>query len=833
VLIYPSPALKEDTLMATLWQDARYAFRMLAKSPMLTVIVVLTLALGIGANTAIFGLVNGILLRPLPVESPEQIMVLAGQVQGDTLGIFTLSYAQLVDLRKQSDAFSDVFASQVNLGGLSYGGKANQFVYGYVTGNYLSGLGVRPALGRLFLPGEGEAGGRDPYIVLGYDFWQKRFGGDAGVVGKQALIDGQEATIIGVTPKGFQGTNFALNLDGYVPMNMLPPQDAATFWTDRSARFLAVLARLKPGVSLKQAQSSLNVVTARLAEQYPATDKGVTVRLVPERLARPQPFANNIVPFIAGIFLVLAALVLLLACMNVANILLVRATMRQREMAIRAAMGANRWRLIRQMLTESILLALFGGIGGLTLGVWASSAVALLLPAGRFPVRLDFGFDWRVFVYAMAAALFTGAMVGLWPALRAGRADVNSVLQSGGRSDSAGVSRHRLRSVLVVAQVAGSLVLLIVAGLFVRSLMRAQRVYLGFDPDHVLNLTLDPKEVGYDEARTKNFYRDLEAKVRALPGVQSASLAFSVPMGTVNDGSSIYIEGQPPTPGQPPPVVIYNHVDESYFDTMRVPLLRGRVFRENDNDKAPLVAVVNQAMAQQFWPKQDPIGKRFSLKSATGPFIEVVGLAADGKFIFIGWDKKPYFFVPLAQNSTTYRTLQIRTSVPPESMIAQVQNEVRAVDPNMPVSDVETMRHSLAGGNGYFIFQVGAVLAAAMGLLGLTLAVVGVYGVVSFAASQRTHEIGIRMALGAGRRDILRLVLQQGLLLVIAGVLSGAVLAWALTRSMATILVGVSPTDALTYVTATLVLAAIGFWACYAPARRAMRLDPMVALRYE
>jgi predicted permease len=819
--------------MATLWQDTRYAFRMLAKSPMLTVIVVLTLALGIGANTTIFGLVNGILLRPLPVKSPEQIMVLAGQVQGDTLGIFTLSYAQLVDLRKQTGAFSDVFASQVNLGGLSYGGKANQFVYGYVTGNYLSGLGVQPALGRLFLSGEGEAGGRDPYIVLGYDFWQTRFGGDANVVGKQALIDGQEATIIGVTPKGFQGTNFALNLDGYVPMNMMPPQDAATFWTDRSARFLAVLARLKPRVSLKQAQSSLNVVTARLAEQYPATDKGVTVRVVPERLARPQPFANNIVPFIAGIFLVLAALVLLLACMNVANILLVRATMRQREMAIRAAMGANRWRLIRQMLTESILLALFGGIGGLTVGVWASSAVASLLPVGRFPIRLNFGFDWRVFVYAMAAALFTGAIVGLWPALRAGRADVNSVLQGGGRSDTAGVSRHRLRSVLVVAQVAGSLVLLIVAGLFVRSLMRAQRVYLGFDPDHVLNLTLDPKEVGYAEARTKNFYRDLEAKVRALPGVQSASLAFSVPMGTVNDGSSIYIEGQPPTPGQPPPVVIYNHVDESYFDTMRVPLLRGRVFRENDNDKAPLVAVVNQTMAQQFWPNQDPIGKRFSLKSATGPFIEVVGLAADGKFIFIGWDKKPYFFVPLAQNSTTYRTLQIRTSLPPESMIAQVQNEVRALDPNMPVSDVETMRHSLAGGNGYFIFQVGAVLAAAMGLLGLTLAVVGVYGVVSFAASQRTHEIGIRMALGAGRRDILRLVLQQGLLLVIAGVLSGAVLAWALTRSMATILVGVRPTDALTYMTATLVLAAIGFWACYAPARRAMRLDPMVALRYE
>jgi predicted permease len=819
--------------MATFWQDVRYAFRMLGKSPMLTVIVILTLALGIGANTAIFGLVNGLLLRPLPVKSPEQIMVLAAQVQGDTLGIFTLSYAELTDLRKQADTFSDVFGSQTNLGGLSYGGKANQFVYSYVTGNYFSGLGVQPALGRLFLPTEAEAGGKDPYIVLGYDFWQKKFGGDPGVVGKQALIDGQEATIIGVTPKGFQGTQFALNLDGYVPLNMQPADSLATFWTDRSARSLIVLGRLKPGVTLQQAQSSMNVVTARLTEQYPATDKGISVHIVPERLARPQPFPNNIVPFVAGVFLALAGLVLLLACMNVANILLVRATMRQREMAIRAAMGANRWRLIRQMLTESILLALFGGVGGLTLGVWASSAIVSILPAGRIPIRVDFGFDWRVFTYAMAAALFTGAVVGLWPAVRAGRTDVNSVLQSGGRSDTAGAGRHRLRSLLVVAQVAGSLVLLIVAGLFVRCLINAQHAYMGFDADHVLNLTLDPREVGYDDARTKTFFHDLEARVRSLPGVQSASLAFSVPMGPVQDGSAIYIEGQPPTPGQPPPVVIYNHVDEPYFDTMRVPLLRGRAFREEDNDKAPLVAIVNQTMALQFWPNQDPIGKRFSLKSATGPFVEVVGLAADGKYIFIGWDKKPYFFRPLAQDFSAYRTLQVRSSVPPENMIAQLQNEVRALDPNMPVTDVQTMRQSLAGGNGFFIFQVGAILAAAMGLLGLTLAVVGVYGVVSFAASQRTREIGIRMALGAGRPDILRMMLQQGLALVIAGVLSGTLLAWALTRSMATILVGVSPTDALTYATASLLLAAIGFWACYAPARRAMQLDPMVALRYE
>jgi predicted permease len=819
--------------MSTLWQDLRYAIRMLAKSPLLTFIMVLTLALGIGANTAIFGIINGFLLRPLPVKSPEQITVLAGKLEGDTLGIFTLSYAELVDFRKQAETVLDLFAYQLDLAGLTLDGKTKQFVNCRVTGNYFSTLGVQPALGRLFVPTEGEAGTKDPYIVLGYSYWQKRFGGDPSIVGKQALIDGDAVTIIGVAPASFHGTGFFLDIDGYVPLNMMSAKDAAKFWSDRSARSLVVMGRTRPGVSVGRAQSVVNVVAERLAEQYPATDKGVTVRVIPERRARPQPYAVDIVPFIAGVFLALAALVLLLACMNVANILLVRATLRQREVAIRMAMGASSWRLVRQLLTETIVLALVGGFGGLMLGMWASRAIFALLPPSKFPIWMDLSFDWRLFAYVLTATVLTGALAGVWPALRARRADVNSVLQAGGRSDTAGVGRHRVRSFVVVAQVSGSLVLLIVAGLFVRTLVSTQRTYMGFDPNNVLNVTLDPQEMGYDEARTKDFYRDLEAKLRALPGVQSASQAFSVPMGEVNDGSQIYIEGHPPAPGQQPPVVIYNRVDPAFFDTLRVPLLRGRAFRENDDEKSPLVAIINQEMAHQFWPNQDPIGKRFSLKSATGPFLEVVGLTGNGKFIFVGWDKKPYFFVPLAQNYNEYRTLQMRTLVPPENLIPEVENAVHRLDPQMPVVGIETMRQSLSGGNGLFIFRVGAILAAALGFLGVTLAVVGVYGVASFAASQRTREIGIRMAVGADRLDILRLILRQGLVVVLAGVLVGLILAGVLTRWMAVLLVGVHPTDPLTFAIATLLLTGIGLWACSVPAWRAMNLDPMLALRDE
>ena len=826
--------MRRVNFIETTIQDIRYGLRMAGKWRGLTTILAITLALGIGVNTAIFSVLNGWLLRPLPVRAPEQIMVLAYAPESK------FSYPDLLDFEKQTDAFSELFAYAPGGAGFSTGGVATEFAYSAVTGNYLSALGVKPLLGRLLLPGEGEKPGEELLLVLGYSFWQKRFGGDAAIVGKRVLINGKPAMIIGVAPKEFHGTFFAIDMDGYLSLNAVPlVQGSSGFWTDRRDRELETLGRLKPGVSLTRAQSSLNVIARRLAAQYPATDKDATVRVIPERMARPAPFVTNFVAVIASLFLVLPALVLLLACLNVANILLARATVRLREMAIRAALGAGRGRLIRQMLTETLLLTLLGGIGGVVLGEWAISATGSMLhsvtsTSSNIAYRLDSSFDWRVFAYTLGAVVLSGIFLGIWPAFRAGGVDVNTVLHEGGRSDSAGVGRHGVRGVLLVAQVAGSLMLLIVAGLFVRSLERAEHMYLGFDPDHVLNVMLDARQIGYDEVHAKAFYQELENRVRALPGVQSASLAFTVPLGMPSPGSSIYVEGHPLPPGQLAPGVAFNRIDPAYFETMRAPLLEGRTFRDSDNETAPPVAIVDQTMAKEFWPNQDPIGKRFSMKSPAGPFIEVVGLARDGQTDWhFSLDPHAYFYLPLAQNFATFLSLQVRTTVPPESLVRGMQEQIRDLAPDLPIFDARTMQQGVHGLTGLFMFRLAATLAGVMGLLGLTLATVGVYGVVSFGAAQRTREIGIRMALGATRSNVLVAVVRQGFELSLIGIASGLVGAFALSRLLRSMLAGVNPGDPGTFIGVSLLLLTVALLASYIPARRATKVDPMVALRYE
>ena len=825
--------------MQSFWQDLRYAARTLRNSPGFTIIAIITLGLGMAVNTTVFSVINGLILRPLPVPHPEQIAVLAMQQTG-TPGFQRFSYPDYQDIRQQTDSFSDIVGYRATLTGLTIDGKGDHCVLSRVTSNYFSALGLQPAAGRLILPTEGQTPGADPILVLGYSFWQKRFGGDPSIVGKQVSLNGHSVTVVGVAPKGFHGLYAVVDMDGYVPFSAaigskgVAEDSVQDAWTHRQDRTLTILGRLKPGVSVKQAQAPLNVVAQRLAEQHPDSDKGITIQAFPEKLARPEPDADNTLPAIAAAFTVLAALVLLVACFNIANVLLVRAAVRQREMGIRAAMGAGRGRLVRQHLTESLLLAVLGGGAGLLLATWAAGFLGSLPLGTDLPISFDFQPDLRVYSFALLAVLIAGAIVGIIPALRVARSDVNAVLREGGRSASEGPRRHLVRNALVVAQLAGSLLLLVVAGLFVRSLDKAQQMYLGFSPDHVLDLTVDPEQIGFNETQGRAFYREVGDRISTLPGVVSVAQAFIVPMGVISADDPIFVEGRTIEPGKQPPTVMYNPVTPGYFDTVRLPLQSGRKFTDADNEKAPDVAVINQAMATKFWPNENPLGKRFSSKGPQGPFKEVIGVVQTGKYKNVIEDPpEPFFYVPLAQNYVAYRTIHVRSSVPPESLQRQIEAQVRELAPGVPISQVQTMTQALQGVNGFFFFRFGAQLTGTMGLLGLILAVVGVYSVVSYAAAQRTHEIGIRMALGAEPRDILKMVLRQSITVISLGLAIGLAAAFAGTRAIANLIVGIKPTDPVTFASVIVLLSAIALAACWIPARRATRVSPLTALRYE
>ena len=824
--------------MRNFWQDIRYAVRTLRNAPAFTIIAVVALGLGMAVNTTIFSVINGMLLRPLPVPHAEQLTVLAMKQPGMS-EFQTFSYPDYQDISHQTNAFSDLLAYHVTLAALSADRKTDQAVLTRVSGNYFSVLSIHAAAGRLILPSEGQAPGADPVLVLGYSYWKKRFAGDSQVIGKQVEINGHPVTVVGIAPKGFHGIYAILDSDGYVPLSAsigskgMEEKSVEQLWTQRGDRSLSLLGRLKSGVSLKQAQASLAVAAQQIAERYPVTDKGMTISAFPEKLARPEPDPDNTLPTIAAAFTILAALVLLVACFNIANVLLVRATVRQREMGIRAALGAGRWRLVRQHLTESLLLALLGGGVGLLLANWAAGFLSSLPLGTTLPIMFNFEPDLRVYIYALATVLVTAVVVGLIPALRVARYDVNSVLREGGRTASEGRRRHIARNTLVVAQLAGSLLLMIVAGLFVRSLDKAQQLYLGFNPDHVLNFSLDVQQVGYDKTRGQEFYRQVDERIRAIPGVVSVAQAFVVPMGVVSTDGAITLEGRAMEPGEHVPTVMYNDITPSYFDTLRIPVLRGRAFTEADDEKAPPVAIINQTMAKQFWSSENVLGKRFSIKGSAGPFIEVAGVVQDGKYKSVVEDPMPFFYLPLSQSYVDFRTVHVRTSLPPERLQRDIEANIHAVAPDIAVKEMQTMLQALQGLNGFFFFRFGAQLTGTMALLGLVLAVVGVYSVVSYAAVQRTHEIGIRMALGAAPQDILRMVLRQSVVLVGVGLAVGLAAAFAGTRVIASFIVGVRPTDAITFVTVVVLLAVIALVACWIPARRATRVSPLVALRYE
>lgn len=821
--------------MHNLWADLRYAARTLTKNPGFALLGVVTLALGMAVNTTLFSVVNGFILRPLPVPHPEQITVFASQQEG--VSGYQLSNPDYEDLRDHSDSFSDIFFYRVTLSAVAVGNRSDHCLISRVSSNYFSALGILPAAGRFILPTEGRTPGADPVIVLGYSYWRKRFSGDANIIGQRVNVNDHPFTVIGVTPADFHGTYPVIDMDAYVPFSAdtADPSDTPIqqIWTSRGSRTLTVMGRLKPGVSIKQATASLNVVAARIAQTHPDTEKGLTIQVFPEKLARPEPDPGNPIPAAAIAFMGLAALVLLVACFNIANVLLVRATVRQREMAIRAALGAGQGRLVRQYLTESLLLAVLGGGGGLLLGSWAAGILSAMPMTTDLPIRLDFHPDTRVYLFSAAAVLLTGLVVGIMPALRAARTNVITVLHEGGRGSSSGPRRQLARNALVVAQVAGSFVLLVVAGLFVRSLGQAEKIHLGFNPDHVLDLSVDVEQIGYKEPQARQVYREIDRRIAALPGVQSVAEAFTVPLGYVSSADRVWIQEHPYEAGQQPQTVMHDSVTPSYFDTLQIPLLRGRRFSETDSKEAPPVAVINQNMAEKFWPKEDALGKHFGTKGPNGPFIEVVGIVQQGKYQNLMEDPTPFYYLPFEQEYVPLRTIHVRSAVPPETLAPQIQALIRELAPEVPITQVQTMSKALQGANGFFLFRFGAQLTSVMGLLGLILAIVGIYSVVSYAAAQRTQEFGIRVAMGASARHILKMVLRQGLGVIGVGLVLGLALSLVGTRLIATMFFGVKPSDPLTFLAVILFLTAIALLACWIPARRATQVDPLVALRHE
>jgi putative ABC transport system permease protein len=824
--------------MPAVFEDVRFALRQLRRAPGFAASAVLTLAIGIGANTGIFSLQNGY-WRPLPVPDAGRIVVLAAQVPGDDDGLrYRFSYPELIDYRSQAEAFSDVFAYDTRIGGLTAGGKTTQFLYHVVSGNLFSALGLHPTLGRFFAPGEGERAGDPVLIVLAHTTWVKRFASDPGAIGTTIRVDGLPAQIVGVAPPGFHGLYQGADIEGYLTLATLQlrsPNKRPVF-DDRGIRLLTTLARMKPGVSLAAAQASVDVVAQRLQAAHPAEEFGVTVRVIPEPAARPVPLTSiaGLLPLIRTSSLLLAMLVLLIACMNVANLLLVRATARQREMAVRAALGSGRARLVRLLIVESLVLSTAGLIAGLVFARWSTDLfLGMINPSMTLPLNLDFDYDWRVFVYASAVAIVTGLGIGLVPALRAARARITGLLHDGGQGSSAGGRRLRVRSTLVIAQVAGSLVLLVIAGLFVRSLQRAQTIDLGFDPSNILIVRLDPRQVGYSVDRTAPFYEELERRLQRLPGVERVAMTFTVPTGYLFDAVAAMPDGRTPTRDEPETVVGCNAATPSYFDTMRIPIVAGRGFVDQDVATSTPVIVVNETLAKRMWPGQDPIGKRLTTPRFTPSEWQVVGVARDSKYIAVFEGPTPHLYFPMKQNPSFMRVVHLKTSVPPDALAPAVEREIQALDPEMPIADLKSMQAALEGSLGFLLFRIGAWQASSMGLLGLLLAAVGIYGVVSYSAAQRTREMGIRIALGAPLRSVRWLVLRQGGVLVIGGIVFGLLAATQVTRLISTFFVLVSSTDVVTFAAVTLLLSLIALLACYLPARRATRVDPVTALRHE
>jgi putative ABC transport system permease protein len=805
--------------MQTLWQDLRYGARMLVQKPGFTLIAALTLAIGIGANVAIFSVVNALLLRPLPFDNLDRIVAVFERTSEAPRN--EAAAANYFDWRDQNQVFEHIGMYRwwaANLTGVEMPERAQGFM---ITANLFDALGAQPALGRRFTPEE-EQPGRDGVVILNHGFWQRRFGGDPGIVGRTIHFDGTPRTVVGVMPPEY---NFPPGGEMLAPLALTPQQKQSR----RNHTYLAV-ARLKPGVSIEQARADLDAIAGRLERQYPQTNAGWGVAIFPLLDHTVRQYGQALLVLMGAV-----GFVLLIACANLANLTLARATGREKEMAIRAALGARRHRIIRQLLTESVVLAIIGGAAGTLLALWGVEALKSAMPGEvvRFiPGWVKVGIDAQSLVFTLGLSLLTGLAFGLAPALAASRPDLNATLKEGGKSP-AGFHRRGLRSALVIAEIAISLALLVGAGLMVKSFLRLINTDPGFNPENVLTMELLLPRAGYaEEAQRAVFFHQLLERVEALPGVEMAGVVSHLPLGGSNASAGFLIEGRPePPPGQGNDGR-YRVCSPRYFEALGIRLLRGRAFTEQDREGAAPVVIVNETLARQHWPNEDAVGHRirFTGDPAQNPWMMIVGVVRDVKHTLDG-EVKPEYYLPHAQDAWRSMSLVVRAKREPMALAPAIRNQVLALDKDQPVFLIRTMEQVRA--QSVLAPRFAAVALGLFAALALILAMVGIYGVMSYAIAARTHELGIRLALGARPLDVLMLALKQGLTLTLAGVAIGLAAAFAMTRLMSELLFEVSATDPLTFAGTALLLTLVALLACWIPARRATKVDPMEALRHE
>lgn len=797
------------------------------RSPLFKIVIVLVIALGVGVNAAIFSLVNAALIRPLPlVREPNQLVEIFTGTSAQPYT--TTSYPDYLDYKNQNKVFSGLLAYSVVQLNLNAGGSGEMVLGELVSGNYFQVLGVNVIAGRTLLPDDDETPGGSPVAVIGYDLWHHRFGADPSLPGKSIAINGSKFTIVGIAPKGFIGTDLGFTRQLWIPMMMqAQAMPGSKLLDQRGANWLNVMGRLTPGAGLQQAQAEMKSIVNQLSQAYPITNKTRIVTLAPSSSAGIPPASRAAVIKTARIAMAIAGLVLLISCANVASLLLLRSISRRKEVAIRLAVGASRARIVRQLLTESVMVSLMGGSIGLMLALWASRLLLWLSLPFVNPKTFNVGLDWRVFTFALVISILSGVFFGLAPALQIRKPSLLTALKNDVESHTVG--RFSLNTSMVAFQIALSLVLIITAGLFVRSLVLTQGIHLGFDTQNVVVMPLDLRLNGYAPEEGKLLYQQLVERIDSMPGVESVSLTNIVPLSGSGNQTGIMIPGFNLPPGQEYITIDNNFVGPKYFATMGIPLIKGRDFNLQDVKDSPQVVIINQAMARGFWANEDPIGKEF--KSVRGVKHQVVGMVSDSKYRDLWTEPAPLYYLPFLQRYNSRMNLLARTTGDPQQTLASLQREVHELDKGLPVTKATELRQDIA--RLLDPQRTAMILSSAFSTLSLLLAVLGLYGVVAYSVSQREREISIRMALGAQRHEVISLIVKRGMMPVFIGVPAGVITALLLSRFIEALLYGVSVTDPITFVAGAVGLTLIAILASYIPATRAARVDPVTALRRE